>query len=372
MMNLTRRRALASAAATLAAPAIVSAQSSSAKPFAGKTLKLFIYSGAWERAVAQHFTPRFEEMTGARVIPDPGWWDSIPKLKASPPTDPAFDLVLTDPTQGYPGIREGMFQQLDMAQLANRSKLVPSVLDNWVVRDGYGITFPDSVQTLVWQKPMLPFTPANWGDLLRDEARGKVMMYNHPYVSLFTFAAVKAAAEGRPGTAHREMSENMGAVMEYAKANRGLVKYWWPTSTDGGLNLVQQNVVAGNLHSNGTLGLIRQKPEIGALVPQHDRASVQLMWVIPTGTREKELAQVALDYLIGEEFQEALARNGNGTSILSVAQKVAASDPVWGQVYPHDEAGVNGIQFYPYDAYFKDWDGMLRTWDREVLRGRRA
>ena len=327
-VTTTRRAALGlGAAAALSMPALVRAQSSSAKPFAGQTLRLFIYSGAWEKAIATSFIPRFTEMTGAEVIPDPGWWDSIPKLKASPPGQPAFDLVLTDPTQGYPSIKEGLFQKIDMAQVPNRAKMAPSVLDNMVVRDGYGITFPDSVMTLAWNRKVVGFDPTGWGDLLRDDLRGKVMMYNSFYMSLFTFAAIKAAAEGRPGTAHKECNDNIGAVMDYARTNRDRVKYWWPTSTDAGLNLVQQNAGIGNLHSNGTLNLLRQKPEIGATVPPHDRASVQLMWVIPAGTQRKALAEAAMNYLIGEEFQLALARNGNGTSIPEVAAKVAASRP---------------------------------------------
>src|SRR5262249_21640731 len=114
------------------------------KPYAGQTLRVFIYSGAWEKTFRESFVPRFQAMTGATVVPDPGWWDSIPKLKASPPGQPAFDLVLTDATQGYPAIREGMFQKIDMNRIPNKTKLAQSVLNNWVHNDGYGIPFPES------------------------------------------------------------------------------------------------------------------------------------------------------------------------------------------------------------------------------------
>src|SRR5437868_13009784 len=75
------------------------AQSSAARSAGEKTLRVFIYSGAWEKTFREAFVPSFQRLTGATVIPDPGWWDSIPKLKASPPGQPAFDLVLTDATQ---------------------------------------------------------------------------------------------------------------------------------------------------------------------------------------------------------------------------------------------------------------------------------
>lgn len=366
----TSRRRLLGLAATGAALAAASplTRAQSKKPFAGRTLRLFIYSGAWENAINTSFIPKFEELTGAKVIPDPGWWDSIPKLKASPPGQPAFDLVLTDPTQGYPGIKEGLFQTIDKKAIPNLSKIAPTAVDNWIVQQGYGVTFPDSVMTLAYNKQLVSFQPTGWADLMRQDVRGKLGMYNSFYMSLYTFAVMKVTADGKAGTAAKEMSDNLAGVLKFARENRDRVKYWWPTSTDMGLNLSQKNVALGNLHSNGLLPLMRQKPEIGVVIPDADRVSVQLMWVIPVGTKEKDLAEAALNYLIGEEMQEALARNGNNTPILSVAQKVAASDPAWGSLYPSTAEKFGNIHYYPYDAYFKDWDTIVATWDREIIR----
>lgn len=336
--------------------------------FAGQTLRVFIYSGAWEKAFRDHFVPKFQAKTGATVVPDPGWWDSIPKLKASPPGQPAFDLVLTDATQGYPAIKEGMFQKVNMSRITSKETLSPSVLNNWVYTDGYGITFPESVMTLAYNKDLINFTPTNWADLLKDEARGKLGMYNSFYMSLYTFAAMKVAHEGKPGTATAEMDKNLAGVVAFAKENRDRVKYWWPTSTDMALNLTQKNCAIGNMHSPDMLVAMRQSPELAAVVPDEDRAFVQLMWVIPEGTKQKELAEEAINYLMGEEMQTAFAQTGSMTSSLSVAQKVAEQDSFWKQIYPFTEAQLEKVNYYPYDAYFKDWDNIVATWDKEILR----
>lgn len=336
--------------------------------FAGQNLRVFIYSGAWEKVFRESFVPKFQAKTGATVIPDPGWWDSIPKLKASPPGEPAFDLVLTDATQGYPAIKEGLFQKIDMARLTNIKLLSPSVLDNWVYKDGYGITFPESVMTLAYNKELLDFTPTSWGDLLKDEVNGKLGLYNSFYMSLYTFACMKVAQEGKPGTAAAEVENNLSGIIEFAKANRDQAKYWWPTSTDMALNLSQKNCAIGNMHSPDMLIAMRQKPELAAVVPDADRAFVLMMWVIPSGTKRKELAEAAIDFLIGEEMQTAFAENGSMTSILPVAQKVAQQDAFWKQIYPSTEAQLKSVNYYPYDAYFKDWDGIVSAWDKEILR----
>lgn len=338
------------------------------KQYAGRTLRVFIYSGAWEKTFRTSFVPRFEELTGATVIPDPGWWDSIPKLKASPPGQPAFDLVLTDATQGYPAIKEGLFQKIDMARIPNRAQVAASALDNWVYREGYGITFPESVMTLGYNKTLVPFTPTSWGDLLRPELKGQLGLYNSFYMSLYTFACMKVAAAGKPGTAAAELASDLKGVLDFAKAHRDLVKYFWPTSTDMALNLVQKNCALGNMHSPDMITAMRQKPELGAVVPEADRAFVLLMWVIPSGTREKELAEEAINFLLSEQIQLAFAQNGSATPVLSVAQKVAQQDPFWKQIYPATAEQLKNVRYYPYDVYFKDWDHIVEVWDKEILR----
>jgi putative spermidine/putrescine transport system substrate-binding protein len=367
--RLTRRGFLGAAAGVGAALAGCGRTSPEKKgDFAGQTLRVFVYSGGLETTMRSAFVARLEEQTGATVILDPGWWDSIPKLKASPPGQPCFDLVLTDATQGYPAIKEGMFQKIDMTRIPNREKVCPAVLDNWVYKDGYGITFPDSVMTLAYHKELTPFTPARWDDLLRDEVRGKVALYNSFYMSLYTFACMKVAAAGRPGTAHAEMSKDLAGVLAFAKEHRDRVKIWWPTSTDMTISLSQKNCALGNMHSTEMLRALKDHAQLGAAVPEEDRAFTQLMWVIPADTPRKELAEVAINLLLSEEVQREFARRGCTSSVLSVAQEMAAADPLWKQIYPSSEAQLKKIQYYPYDAYFKEWDHIVEVWDRAVLR----
>jgi spermidine/putrescine-binding protein len=336
--------------------------------FRGQTLRIFIYSGGLEKTMRSTFVGRLEELTGATVVLDPGWWDSIPKLKASPPGQPAFDLVLTDATQGYPAIKEGLFQKIDLNQIPNREKVSPAVLDNWVYEESYGITFPDSVMTLAYHRELVPFTPATWDDLLRDEVRGKVALYNSFYMSLYTFACMKVAQAGRSGTAHAEVRDHLPAVLAFAREQRERVKFWWPTSTDMALSLARKDCALGNMHSTEMLRTLQNNRDLAAAVPDADRAFTQLMWVIPDGTPRKELAEVAINLLLSEEVQRGFTRQGCMTSLPSVATEAAAEDALWKQMYPATEDQLKAVRYYPYDAYFKDWDHIVEVWDRQVLR----
>jgi spermidine/putrescine-binding protein len=369
--RLTRRSFLGTAGAGLVAAVGCSASnpgSASSGDFKGQKLRVFVYTGATEKMFREAFVPRFEAKTGATVVVDPGWWDSIPKLKASPPGQPAFDLVVTDATQGYPAIKEGLFQKIDYSRIPNLANLCPSVLDTWVYKEGYGITYPESVMTLAYNRELIDFEPNTWGDLLKESVKGKLGLYNSFYMSLYTFACMKVSQEGKAGTAHAEIGNNLTGVFDFAKAHRDRVKFWWPTSTDMVLNLTQKNCAIGNMHTREILQALPQRKELGAVVPVEDRACVQVIWVIPEGTRVKALAEEALNVLLSEEVQTEYARGGSMTPIVSVAKKTAEADPLWKQIFPSTEEQLKAVQYYPYEAYFKDWDNIVASWDREVLR----
>src|SRR5262249_50413142 len=127
----TRREFLGTAIGVTGALAAGCRRGTPAGPFAGQKLRIFGYARGPEETTRATFVPPLEEETGATAVLDPGWWDSIAKLKAPPPGQPAYDLVITDATQGYPAIREGLFAQLDLENIPNHKNLVPSALDNW-------------------------------------------------------------------------------------------------------------------------------------------------------------------------------------------------------------------------------------------------
>jgi putative spermidine/putrescine transport system substrate-binding protein len=333
-----------------------------------RPLTVFVYSGL-DPIFQEHFATPFQAKTGVEVVLDAGWWDSVGKLKASPKGDPAYDLVLTDATQGYPAIKAGMFRQLDFGRIPNRLGLAPSALDNGVAKDRYGVTFHESAATLAWDRRQLKFEPTGWGDLLRDELNGKLALYDHFYISLFTFACMKAAADGKPGTAHRLVNEDIGAVLDFARRERDRVRMWWPTGTKMLQDLLLGNFAAGNAHSVTVLPAAKEKPaEVGFVTPDADRAYVQLMWVVPADTPHAGLAEQAIDFLLTTDVQAAMARRGAGTSHVEAAKLVAAEDPAWARTYPATPEQFAAMKYFPYEAYFKDWDGIRKAWEQEVLR----
>ncbi len=338
--------------------------------FRGQKLRIFVYGGGHEKTMRQVFVPRFEEETGATAVLDPGWWDAIVKLKASPAGRPAYDLVITDATQGYPAIREGLFAQLDLSLVPSHKNLVAGALDNWVYRDRYAIPYPDAVMTLAYRRSGVGKEPVSWGDLLRDDLRGKIALYNSFYMSLYTFAAVLAAQEGKPGSAAERIRKDWREVLRFAREHRDRVKFWWANTTEMILALTRKDCAAGNMQSPEMLQALRTEKELAAVVPPDDRAFVQVMWVIPDGTPRRELAHKALDLIFSEDLQYEFARRGSASAVPAVAERMAREDAFWKSIYPHTPGQLAALRYYPYDAYAEHWNELSSAWDREVLRKR--
>jgi spermidine/putrescine-binding protein len=190
-------------------------QAAGARPFT-----MFVYSGLTEKAYRELFVPGFEAQSGAKVTLDPGWWDMAPKLKVAPNDQAAFDLVMTDPTQGFAAIRDGLFAKLDMERIPNAKRFAPRVLDSWIYTQAWGVPFVSSAMTLTWNKESVPGTLNSWADLFSDGLKGEIMLYSAYYMSLFTFAAAKAALDGKPGSAKAALQHDLDGVLTFARQKR--------------------------------------------------------------------------------------------------------------------------------------------------------
>lgn len=370
-------RRVAAAAGTLSAACLPRGVEAPAaqKPGEGRPAErppftMFVYSGLTERAYRETFVPGFEARSGVRVTLDPGWWDMAAKLKVAPRDQTSFDLVMTDPTQGFPAIRDGLFTKIDLARVPNAARFAPRILDTWVYRDGWGVPFVSSAMSLAWNRDLVPGGLRSWADLFAEALKGEIMLYSASYMSLFTFAAAKVALDGRPGTAARALESDLDGVLRFAREKRDWVKYWWPATSEAVLALLQRNVRAGNLHGNGLITPLKESKPVGLAIPRDDRAYVQLFFLVPKSTRDRALAEDAINYIASPEVQRALVEQSGELScnVPEVAADLAPRHPEWARVYPSSRDDWDSLAYYPYDVYDKHAAKIADFWNREILR----
>ncbi len=368
-MRLTRRRLLAGGvAAALGAPGPLRAQ---AKPYAGQTLTVFTYAGAYEATLRKHLVGPFEQRTGARVVLDPGWWDMLPKLKASPPGRPAFDLVMTDPTQGQPSIKDGLFQRIALENVPNARHVVPRLQEDWYQKNAWGVNFAGSIMVMAFHTEMVSRPPQHWHELLAPELKGRLSLYDAPYQSLYAFAQMKAGIEGRPGQGYEELRRDLGAVLRFAVQYRDMVRVWWTSTGDFMGKLLQKEVAGGIVHNTGPVVAEAEGKPIRTVSPSEGTAIVQVFWSIPTGTRVKRLAEEFINDFYATDFQVKWGTVAKiPVTVVPAAEQAAREDALYARFLPAGQAAWDRIRYYPYDVYFEgnNWTRITDTWEREVLR----
>jgi len=335
--------------------------------FKGEPLTLLVYSGLTEQLYKRHFVPQFEAATGAKVTIESAWTEGIARLQAAPEGDPPFDVVQNDPTQGAPAIRAGLFQQFDVKRITNASRFAPQLLEADVWKQGYALPFHSSAMTLVTNTSLRPQPYRTWLELLTDPPKDGVMLYNLPYMSVYTFAAMKAEQDGKIGTAAQMLRDDPDSVLRFAIANRGLVKYFWTSTTDGMNALLRGEAAAGNMHGNGPLTPKREGKPVTGVRPPGDIGYAQLWFAIPQKVRNLDLSIAAINHIASPQFQAALAGSGEySCAIPELAAAQAAKDPEWAATFPHTAADFAALTYYPYEALARE--SIATTWDREVLR----
>ena len=354
----------------LALPGLAAAQTRPAgRDFAGQTLTALVYSGINENTWRKHFVPQFEAATGAKVVIDAAWTEGIAKLKTAPGNQTPFDILMTDPIQGYPAIDEGLFRKIELKNLPNLQKFHKRILSGRVYDEQWGVPFISSAMTLGWNTEAFPSGIESWAHLLDSPARGNMMLYSLYYMSLYTFAAMKAEKDRAVGKAGEMMMNDIDGVLRFAKDNRDAVKYWWPSTADAVNALARKNVLAGNIHGNGLLAPRRDGKPVDGKIPSGDVAYVQLFLVSPKNVKNPALVEAALNHFCSDDFQRASAETGElPSNIPAIAQVQGQKDKIWATAYPDTTAEFDQLQYYPYDAYFKHLDKIKTTWEREIIR----
>jgi spermidine/putrescine-binding protein len=377
MTRVSRREFLARAAAggalaSVGFPAVVRAQ---AKPYAGQTLTVFTYAGAYEATLRKHFVGPFEQKTGARVVLDPGWWDMLPKLKASPPGQPVFDLVMTDPTQGLPSIKEGLFQQIAMDHIPNAKLIAPRFQTDWYQANAWGVNFTGSIMVMAFNTEAVGAVPQHWHDLLAPDLKGKLSFYDAPYQTLFAFAQMKAGKEGRPGKGYEELKKDLDAVLRFAAEHRDVVRLWWTSTGDFMGKLLQKEIAGGIVHNTGPVAAESEGKPVRTVSPDEGTAVVQVFWSIPKGTQVKRLAEEFINDFYAHDFQVKWGTVGKiPVTNVKAAEQAAREDKLYAKFLPGGQTAWDRIRYYPYDVYFEgnNWAKINDVWDREVLRKKRS
>lgn len=309
LTTVDRRRflkgSLATAAATVAAPAILRAQD--------RTLRIL----TWEGYAEPEWLDKFKSDTGATVnVVYSGSADEMfAKMQGSQGAD--FDLVSFD-TSLFPRYLDAkLLQPIDPAKLPNLKNLAPEFASVKAVMQGddrYGLPFAWGSLPLVYDADAFRTPPESW-EVMWDEKYAQQMLWQDDANNSITLGALIVGA----ANPYKLTDDDFAKVKEKLIGQKKFLLSYY-AGFDDGVNLFSQNA-SKLMYSMG-------EPQVPALVKKGVKAALTIpkekavgwldCWELSAGAKDKDLAlawmNACLDGAVGKVLTEK-HNYGNTTNV---------------------------------------------------------
>ncbi len=284
---LKRRTLLAASAAGLAAPAIVGAQEAN-------TLRITGWGGAWGNMMRDKYVPIFEKANACRVSIDTAF-PFVPKLMASPPGRPIYDVFHTNTNEQWAVFDQGLVSQRpDLTLIPNAAHIYPYAVSDKIV----GIAIFTSAIGLAWRRDQVKTPPAGWADFWSPDYAGKRGAYVIPANSLGQSLFMMA---GRVfGSGYQDMDASFKA-MEKLKPVR---LYDFTGGTEAAV--VSGELAMCELHDTAAYRHMDDVP-IAFTAPTEGVMALEQVLSVTKGTTKSALAHQWIDFMLSTDVQRGMA-----------------------------------------------------------------
>ncbi len=287
---ISRRRILgtsALAAATLAAPSILHAQT--------RTLKITTWGGKWGEIMKATVLPAFEKEFKCTVQADQAF-PFLPKLQASSKNDPIYDVLHANSNEQWNALIEGLVIPKITA------KEVPNVADvyPWSVSDKIvGVAIFTSAIGLGFRTDKGLTKPGSWKDLADPKLAGARGSYIIPVNSL--------------GQCHLMMLGKVyGKGLQDLDAGYKALEQLKPIKLVDFTGQMEKMLLSGEvsmgvIHDSGVYRYEGQNQPVDFSSPSEGVMALEQVLNVTPGSKVKELAFAYIDYMLRPDVQKLLA-----------------------------------------------------------------
>lgn len=367
MKNQTRptraRWALVAAASALT---LAACSSSASSPSAesdddggggdGQTLNVTGFSGAFADQFQETVIDPFIEANPGVTVnyqPSQNSAEMLAALRTNQSTA-TYDVVVIDSSVQLTANAEGLFAELDPADVPNLEQLI----DTAIVDPGYGPALYIDSLAIIYNPGVVADPPSTWGGLADSAYDGQLVLQ----IADTRGIALIAGLAKELGL---DYQDSIDPELEVLKEMAPYVQTWEP----------QPNLYDAIMSGGAGIG-VGWNARAQAL---HDANEGQLDVVVPEGggvaqistinqvanSENPELAQEFIDFAIGEQAQQALAAEGfygpvnqNVTLDDELTQRVASPEGLLADAAPIDWAWIS--------PHYAEWTERIQ---REVIGG---
>ena len=286
----TRRQVLragAASAAMLAAPAVLHAQTS--------TLKITTWGGKWGEIMKGKVLPAFEKEFKCAVEADQAF-PYLPKLQASPRTDPIYDVLHSNSNELWQAVELGMVERkITTKEVPNIADVYPYAVSDKIV--GVSIFTSAIGLGLRTDKGLAP--PTSWNDLAAQALAGQRGGY------LVPVNALGQAHLMMLGKIHGTGFEDLDAAYKALAALKPIKLFDFTGQMEKAL--LSGEVIMGVIHDSGIFRYDGQNQPIEFAAPKEGVLALEQVLNVTPGSRVKELAFAYIDYMLRPSVQKELA-----------------------------------------------------------------
>ena len=258
------------AATTLAAPAILHAQT--------KTLKITTWGGKWGDVMKATVLPAFEKEYKCTVSADQAF-PFLPKLLASPKNDPLYDVLHANSNEQWNALTEGLvMDKLTAKEVPNIADVYPYAVSDKIV----GVSIFTSAIGLGFRTDKGLAKPTSWKDLADPKLAGARGSYIIPVNSL--------------GQCHLMMLGKVygkGLQVDFTGQMEKL--------------LLSAEVNEAVIHDSGVYRYDGQNQAVDFSSPSEGVVALEQVLNVTPGSKVKELAFAYTDYMLRPDVQKLLA-----------------------------------------------------------------
>lgn len=298
--------------------------------------KLYVYN--WTEYVPSSLLEQFTKETGIEVIYSTfeSNEEMYSKLKLS--NTKGYDIVF--PSSYYVGkmAKEGMLSELDKSKLTNLKNVSTDLMgkpfdpeNKFSLPYVYGLTGIGVNAT-----DIEPSTISSWGDLWRDEYKGKLLLMNDPR-EVFHIALL---LDGKSPNSENE-AEIKAAYERLQKIVPNVLVF---NSDSPEMPYLQGEVSVGMQWSGSAHRAKSENPDLKFIFPKEGAVLWMDNYVIPKGAENKEAAHKFIDFLLrpesAKEVIETMGFSMPNEGVKALLSPELANDPL---IFPPSEEINKGI-----------------------------
>ena len=321
------------------------------KKFAGITLNINGYGGAYDDILKETVAKPLKEKYGLEVIYQPGGSTAATARLLASKDDPPFDLLMADSPAIPALIEAGVLDEIDDASVPNARKVYPQLREF----GKYGLPFSIASIVLTANKKLVKTLPTSFKDLAKPELKGRVGVIT--LESTGGILTLLALAESNGGGVNN--IEPGFAALRAIKPN--ILAGFGATVPQ--LQAFQQEEIWAGPFWNGRVYELQQKGIPMEMIAPAEGIYSLMSYVIPVKkSKHREAVMAYLDQAMSDEAIAALAIKFT----YGPTTPVKLPDDVAKSVIAYGPEGLKKIRTVDWAAVAKNRGAWTAQWNKDM------